>query len=147
MCIRDRGRIAINAINELVREAGKPEWKWEAPAKNEPFIAKVAELAEGPLRAAYQIRSKQARTQACRDVTHNVLAALKAENIEFDKVEIEGLPVSYTHLDVYKRQGPGSCARCGLWPRRRGLAALVLCLARPGATRPGPGPTLSLIHI
>ncbi len=87
----DQGRIAINAINELVREAGKPEWKWEAPAKNEPFIAKVAELAEGPLRAAYQIRSKQARTQACRDVTNNVLAALKAENIEFDKVEIEGL--------------------------------------------------------
>jgi polyribonucleotide nucleotidyltransferase len=87
----DQGKIAINAINELVREAGKPEWKWEAPAKNEPFIAKVTALAEGPLRAAYQIRSKQARTQACRDVTNNVLAALKAENIEFDKVEVEGL--------------------------------------------------------
>ncbi|HRD97625.1 MAG TPA: polyribonucleotide nucleotidyltransferase [Rubrivivax sp.] len=87
----DQGKVAINAINDLVREAGKPEWKWEAPAKNEPFIAKVTELAEGPLRAAYQIRSKQARTQACRDVTSNVLAALKAENIEFDKVEVEGL--------------------------------------------------------
>ncbi len=87
----DQGRIAINAINELVREAGKPEWKWAAPAKNEPFIAKVTELAEGPLRAAYQIRSKQARTQACRDVTSSVLAALKAEAVEFDKVEVEGL--------------------------------------------------------
>ncbi|MBL8315233.1 MAG: polyribonucleotide nucleotidyltransferase [Rubrivivax sp.] len=87
----DQGKVAINAINDLVREAGKPEWKWEAPAKNEPFIAKVTELAEGPLRAAYQIRSKQARAQACRDVTSNVLAALKAENIEFDKVEVEGL--------------------------------------------------------
>ncbi|RVU45232.1 polyribonucleotide nucleotidyltransferase [Rubrivivax rivuli] len=86
-----QGLVAINAINELVREAGKPEWKWEAPAKNEPFIAKVTELAEGPLRAAYQIRSKQARTQACREVTANVLAALKAEGVEFDKVEVEGL--------------------------------------------------------
>ena len=87
----DQGKIAISAINELVREAGKPEWQWQAPAKNEPFIAKVNALAEEPLRAAYQIRSKQARTQACRDVTHNVLAALKAEGIEFDKVAVEGL--------------------------------------------------------
>ncbi len=87
----EQGNIAIAAINELVRDAGKPEWQWQAPAKNEPFIAKVTELAEGPLRAAYQIRSKQARTQACRDVTASVFAALKAENIEFDKVEVEGL--------------------------------------------------------
>jgi polyribonucleotide nucleotidyltransferase len=87
----DQGKIAIAAINELVRDAGKPEWQWQAPAKNEPFIAKVTELAEGPLRAAYQIRSKQARTQACREVAGTVFAALKADNIEFDKVEVEGL--------------------------------------------------------
>jgi polyribonucleotide nucleotidyltransferase len=87
----EQGRIAIAAINELVRDAGKPEWQWQAPAKDEPFIAKVGALAEGPLRAAYQIRSKQARTQACRDVTSSVFAALKAEGIEFDKVAVEGL--------------------------------------------------------
>ncbi len=87
----DHGKTAINAINDLVREAGKAEWTWQAPAKNEPFIAKVTELAEGPLRAAYQIRSKQARTQACREVTSTVVAALKAEGVEFDKVEVEGL--------------------------------------------------------
>ncbi|MDE2145183.1 MAG: polyribonucleotide nucleotidyltransferase [Burkholderiales bacterium] len=87
----EQGKVAIAAIHELVREAGKPEWTWQAPAKNEPFIARVTALAEGPLRAAYQIRSKQARTQACRDVTAGVFAALKAENVEFDKVEVEGL--------------------------------------------------------
>ncbi len=87
----DQGKIAIAAINDLVREAGKPEWTWTAPAKNEPFIAKVQALAEEPLRAAYQIRSKQARTQACREVTSNVMAALKAEGVDFDKVEVEGL--------------------------------------------------------
>jgi polyribonucleotide nucleotidyltransferase len=87
----EQGNIAIAAINELVREAGKPEWQWQAPAKNEPFIAKVTALAEEPLRAAYQIRSKQARTQACRDVTSKVFAELKAEGVEFDKVEVEGL--------------------------------------------------------
>jgi polyribonucleotide nucleotidyltransferase len=87
----DQGRIAIAAINDLVREAGKPEWQWAAPAKDEAFIAQVTALAEEPLRAAYQIRSKQARTQACREVTAKVFAALKADGIVFDKVEVEGL--------------------------------------------------------
>ncbi len=63
----EQGNIAINAIHELVRDAGKPAWDWKPPAKDEPFIAKVNALAEGQLRAAYQIRSKQARTQACRE--------------------------------------------------------------------------------
>ena len=72
-----------------MRDAGKPEWDWKAPAKDEAFIAKLNALAEEPLRAAYQIRSKQARTQACREAYANVLAALKAEGAEFDAVKVE----------------------------------------------------------
>ena len=87
----EQGNVAINAIHDLVRDAGKAEWTWAAPAKNEPFIAQVNALAEVPLQAAYQIRSKQARTQACRAVTSDVIAALKADNTVFDKVEVEGL--------------------------------------------------------
>ncbi|MEK8052409.1 polyribonucleotide nucleotidyltransferase [Ideonella sp. DXS22W] len=87
----DMGKIAINAIHELVRDAGKPVWEWAAPAKDEAFIAKVTELAEPKLRAAYQIRSKQARTQACRAATSETLAALKAEGLTFDSVAVEGL--------------------------------------------------------
>ncbi|MCV2360899.1 polyribonucleotide nucleotidyltransferase [Paucibacter sp. TC2R-5] len=86
-----QGNIAIAAIDELVRDAGKPSWNWVAPAKNEPLIAKVGALAEEGLAAAYQIRNKQARTQACRTVTANVMAGLKADGIEFDKVEVESL--------------------------------------------------------
>ncbi|MFG6413453.1 polyribonucleotide nucleotidyltransferase [Roseateles sp. DC23W] len=87
----EQGNVAIAAINELVKEAGKPAWNWTAPAKDEAFIAKVNGLAEGPLREAYQIRSKQARTQACRAVTSSVFASLKDEGVAFDKVEVEGL--------------------------------------------------------
>ncbi|WP_373716429.1 polyribonucleotide nucleotidyltransferase [Roseateles sp.] len=87
----EQGNVAIAAINELVKEAGKPAWNWTAPAKDEAFIAKVTALAEGPLREAYQIRSKQARTQACRTAAANVFAALTAEGVAFDKVEVEGL--------------------------------------------------------
>ena len=85
----DQGNIAIAAINELVREAGKPAWNWQPPAKDEAFIAKVAALAEGPLRAAYQIRSKQARTQATREVYAATKAALQAEGAAFDEVKLE----------------------------------------------------------
>jgi len=87
----DMGKIAIAAINDLVRDAGKPEWQWAAPAKDEAFIGRVTSMAEGPLRAAYQIRSKQARTQACREAYAAVGAALKAESVEFDANKLNDL--------------------------------------------------------
>ena len=87
----EQGNIAINAIHELVREAGKPVWDWKAPAKDEALIAKIDGLAKAKLEAAYQIRNKQARTQACRAAYSEVMAALKADGAAFDNVAIEGL--------------------------------------------------------
>ena len=87
----EQSKIAINAIHELVRDAGKPAWDWVAPAKDEPFIAKVTALAEGPLREAYQIRSKQARTQATRAVTAATVASLQGEGVAFDKVALDNV--------------------------------------------------------
>ena len=87
----EQGKVAINAIHELVRDAGKPVWDWQPPAKDETFIAKVTALAEDKLRAAYQIRSKQARTQALREASASVLESLKGEGVEFDAVKVEAL--------------------------------------------------------
>ncbi|MDR7376326.1 polyribonucleotide nucleotidyltransferase [Rhodoferax ferrireducens] len=87
----EQGNIAINAIHELVRDAGKPVWDWKAPAKDEPLIAKVGALAGDKLAAAYQIRNKQARTQACRAAYAEVMAALKADGAAFDSVAVEGM--------------------------------------------------------
>ncbi|AKJ28423.1 polyribonucleotide nucleotidyltransferase [Caldimonas brevitalea] len=87
----EQGKIAINAIHELVREAGKPEWDWQPPAKDESFIAKVTQLAEEKLRAAYQIRSKQARTQATREAYAAVKQALTQDGGEFDETKLDGL--------------------------------------------------------
>ncbi len=86
-----QGNIAINAIHELVRDAGKPVWDWKAPAKDEAMIAKIDALAKDKLVAAYQIRNKQSRTQACRAAYSDVMAALKAEGAAFDSVAVEGL--------------------------------------------------------
>ena len=87
----EQGAIAINAIHELVREAGKPMWDWQPAAKDEAFISQVTALAEDKLRAAYQIRSKQARTQACREAYAAVKEALGAQGVEFDEVKVENL--------------------------------------------------------
>jgi polyribonucleotide nucleotidyltransferase len=87
----EQGNIAIAAINELVRDAGKPAWDWQPPAKDEAFIGKVTALAEEKLRAAYQIRSKQARTQATRQATADVFAVLDGEGATYDKVKVENV--------------------------------------------------------
>ena len=75
----EQSQIAINAINDLVREGGKPEWDWKAADKNVDLIAKVTALAESGLRDAYQIRQKQARTTKLREVTADVMTKLAAE--------------------------------------------------------------------
>ncbi len=86
-----QGNIAIAAINELVRDAGKPMWDWKAPARDEALIAKVEALGADKLTAAYQIRNKQERTQACRVAYAAVMSGLKADGVEFDSVKVESL--------------------------------------------------------
>ncbi len=75
----DQAKIAIDAIQDLVRDAGKPEWDWKPAPKNEELIAKVTALAEDGLRAAYQIRQKQARSTELKQVTSKVLEQLASE--------------------------------------------------------------------
>ena len=53
----EQGNIAINAIHELVRDAGKPVWDWQAPAKDEALIAKVN--APGRRKAARRLPDPQ----------------------------------------------------------------------------------------
>ncbi len=69
-------QVVINAIHELVAEAGKPEWDWQPPARNETLENAVRQHATDGLRQAYQIRSKQARTQKIAEVVESTKAAL-----------------------------------------------------------------------
>ncbi|HEY2255675.1 MAG TPA: polyribonucleotide nucleotidyltransferase [Variovorax sp.] len=87
----EQAAIAINAIHELVRDAGKPVWDWQPPAEDEAFVAKVKGLAEEKLRAVYQIRSKQARTQALREANASVMASLKEGGEPFDAGKVNDL--------------------------------------------------------
>ena len=67
---------AINAINELVEEAGKPEWDWQAPAKDEALVARLKDLVGAKLEEAYSITSKQARSQRVKEISAEAVATL-----------------------------------------------------------------------
>ncbi|GAA0495339.1 polyribonucleotide nucleotidyltransferase [Pigmentiphaga sp. GD03639] len=88
----------INAINDLVREAGKPEWDWKPAAKNEELIASVRAVAEEGLKAAYQIRSKQERTTKLREVYADVHAKLAAQ-AEASGTAVDGVEVDNILFD------------------------------------------------
>jgi polyribonucleotide nucleotidyltransferase len=69
---------AINAINELADEAGKPAWDWQSPAAEAALVARVAELAEADLRAAFGIKQKQGRNTRLEEIRKRVLDTLAA---------------------------------------------------------------------
>jgi polyribonucleotide nucleotidyltransferase len=75
---------AINAINELVEVAGKPEWDWQPPAKDEALIARVTEIAAAKIEDAFRITAKQERSQQLKAIGDEVHAALTAEGREYD---------------------------------------------------------------
>jgi polyribonucleotide nucleotidyltransferase len=67
---------AIAAINELADAAGKPMWDWQPPVKDETLVTRVAALAESELRAAFQVKEKQARSHAIDAIWKRVFAEI-----------------------------------------------------------------------
>ena len=64
----------IDLIHQLVEAGGKPLWDWQAPSKDEALVARVASIAETPVREAFHLRSKQARTLRLREIAAEVEA-------------------------------------------------------------------------
>ena len=69
----------INAINELVSEAGKPRWDWQAPEADAELVAAVEAAASGPLGDAYRITEKAERYERVGQVKDEVVAQLATE--------------------------------------------------------------------
>ena len=72
-------KAAIDAIHRLVEKAGKPEWQWQPEAKDEALVAKVTNLAEGPLQEAYKLRNKQERSNRLKEIYSQVENQLQAD--------------------------------------------------------------------
>ncbi|MBP7615033.1 MAG: polyribonucleotide nucleotidyltransferase, partial [Steroidobacteraceae bacterium] len=71
-------QVAINAINELVKEAGKPRWDWKPAVDSAELAALVKAQAEAKLREAYTITEKQARYARVGEIKAEVIAAVTA---------------------------------------------------------------------
>ena len=85
----------INAINELVEIAGKPEWDWQPAPKNEALIARVNELARTQVDAAFRITSKQERTERLAEIRKQTITAL-AEGTDTPPSENEVKDILFT---------------------------------------------------
>jgi polyribonucleotide nucleotidyltransferase len=97
-------QVAINAINELKAEAGKPQWDWTAPAKNEALIAQVTDLVGQGIADAYQVADKMQRQGALNELRAKAVEALagKEEGQPSDK-EVAGVVSSLEKKIVRQR--------------------------------------------
>ena len=69
----DQMQVAIQAINELAAEAGKPTWDWEPPAENTALIDAVNGQFGSQIEAAFANQEKTARSQALGELKTAVL--------------------------------------------------------------------------
>jgi polyribonucleotide nucleotidyltransferase len=83
----------IQAIQELVEEAGKPRWEWEAEPVNEALLASVEEQVKADLGEAYRITEKAARYERVGEIRDAATKALVSE----------GGPTADDVKDIFKK--------------------------------------------
>src|SRR3546814_18520493 len=72
-------QVAINAINELVAEAGKPKWTWSAPVADETMVGALKTAIGDRLTQAFAVRDKLERQDAISALKKDVVAGLAAQ--------------------------------------------------------------------
>ena len=87
----DQMQVAIRAINELVEVAGKPEWKWQPPVRDEALIARIGEMVEAGLRDAYRLTQKQARTVRVDEIRNGLLETLTGGEAPVDANQVKNI--------------------------------------------------------
>jgi len=82
-------KVAIDAINRLTAEAGKPRWDWKAPEPNLGLKQAVAGQSEKAFTEAYGIVVKQARVTRLAEIRQSVQAALSGgEDAKFTRDQV-----------------------------------------------------------
>jgi polyribonucleotide nucleotidyltransferase len=82
-------QIAINAINELAAEAGKPKWSWVAPEPNKELQSAVSAYAESAVAAAYTLTEKMERYAKIKEIKSAAVEALtKGETPKFTAEQV-----------------------------------------------------------
>ena len=69
-------QVAINAINEIVKQAGKPRWDWKASPDDPELVSAVALHAQAALAQAYTITEKLERQTRVGEIKQQTIATL-----------------------------------------------------------------------
>ena len=127
----------IDAINEFADEAGVTAWDWKPVEKDPTLIEKIKQLAEADLRNAFQLKQKQARTEAIKEIWQRVYNELgvgtetgpEEQSVKEIAFELESQIVRTRILDGEPRiDGRGTrtvrpiTIRHGVLPRTHGSA-------------------------
>ncbi|MCB1705465.1 MAG: polyribonucleotide nucleotidyltransferase [Halioglobus sp.] len=72
-------QVVIQAINELVAEAGKPRWEWTAADVDQELVAAVEGQVKAELGEAYRITEKAERYERVGAIRDAAVAALAVE--------------------------------------------------------------------
>ncbi|AWL11524.1 Polyribonucleotide nucleotidyltransferase [Saliniradius amylolyticus] len=81
----------VGAVNEFAAEVNTPKWDWQPEAENTELKAKIKEMAEADMTAAYQISDKLERKDAVTALTDKVVEQITAEDEEQDPKEVADL--------------------------------------------------------
>ncbi|MGZ8231588.1 MAG: polyribonucleotide nucleotidyltransferase, partial [Burkholderiales bacterium] len=95
---------AINAIHELVEEAGQPVWDWAPPAKDETLIERLTQLAERDLREAYAIHRKQERRTRIDEISKRLMQELVPDGSSSGHVQAVANEFSNLEAKIVRNQ-------------------------------------------
>ncbi len=84
-------QVVILAIIEMADAVGADDWDWVPATKDDALIARIAEMAEIDLQAAYSVRQKQARTVQVDAIRGRVMGALTAADSSLQKNHLNEL--------------------------------------------------------
>ena len=84
-------QVAINAINELVKECGKPRWEWSLNAVTVEVEQAVKAAAHDSLAEAYRITEKQSRYARVGEIKKAVIEQLSGgEASKYSADQVDG---------------------------------------------------------
>lgn len=131
-------QVAIDTINELVAEAGKPKWDWALPGRSESLVDALRNAIGGKLAEAFQVRDKLERRDTISNLKNQILEALAPQaeqnewasgdlNKEFSEQEYQTMRRSVLESKVRidgraPDQVRAIASKAGILPRAHGSA-------------------------
>jgi polyribonucleotide nucleotidyltransferase len=81
-------QVALDAIDELTKEAGKPAWDWTSPEEASELKGTIVREFSDVIRDAYRVIDKQERYARLHEVRAQVVERLGSDELSEDEVKV-----------------------------------------------------------